>query len=90
MGVKKDMGVMIDILQSDIQKLSLMDMINILYDDPATSKASAVTPAQVKSRVSCTWKIKTRQYEADTCLMRSFAILLLVGLGVGNPGRMVG
>lgn len=90
MGVKKQMSVIIDILQSDIQKLSPMDMINILHDDSATCKASAVTPAHGKSRVACTWEIQTRQYEADTCLMRSFAILLLVGLGVGNPGRMVG
>jgi hypothetical protein len=65
-------------------------MINILHEDTATSKASAVTPAHFKSHVACTWRIQTRQYEADTCLMRSFAILLLVGRGVGNPGRMVG
>jgi hypothetical protein len=49
MGVKKDMGVIIDTLQSDIQKLSLVDMINILHEDAATSKASTVTPAHVKS-----------------------------------------
>ena len=54
MGVKKDMGVTIGILQSDIQKLPLMDMINILHEDTATSKANAVTPAHVKSRVACT------------------------------------
>ena len=65
-------------------------MINIPHEDIATSEASAVTPAHVKSRVACTWKIQSRQYEADTCLTRSFAILLFVGLGVGNPGRVVG